>query len=542
MKDNIANVLEDFEKLAYKILMWVILVPKTIVKVVVDPGFVPEYVRGELKAEKGKQFDEYISPMLLYLGVTLLPAIAIYLLPAFGMKVLSPYDDSSLYYDAFVETEQGQFSVSDPAVSGVVSPVADVVQQEAPIEQRTFLGHSIDFRVELKTRADTSQQWHRFRWDVRECGNRDPDSGTCKFDVYYYGEIHDEQLGTACIYGTAFEGAEYPNCLASPDDNPTDQQWSSFAYTISFPEKSFQGNKNNRNLVSDYFSWFYRPNEDGQGTYQIKITAITRSLSDPAIKVETDEVTLDLITYAFSSEFSINPYSGYSSPDDSDRRYTIINFFGFNFNPEKDGEGESRSLADRLESGETIAFGLGLLLPPLLLAGAIGIFKGSISFVDEGGSVIHRSSIGEEALKENFYAQCYYFVPVGLAFWAWYYSLNYHTNDIQYQAEWLWVPLALALIWFFIVEVISIADELLSKSRPKAFFILFGCIVIMFLIVRLGQAFAYNFDWLRKSAIWSYPGVTLLLTLGVIYMQYFMKRKGKKGAGLKMQDGSIQDQ
>jgi hypothetical protein len=538
MKDNIANVLEDFEKLAYKILMWVILVPKTIVKVVVDPGFVPEYIRGELKAEKGKQFDEYISPMLLYLGVTLLPAIAIYLLPAFGMKVLSPYDDPALYYDAFVETEQGVFSVNDPAVSGVASPVTGVVQQEAPIGERTFLGHSIDFRVELKTRADTSQQWHRFRWDVSECGNQDPYLGTCKFDVYYYGEIHDEQFGTACIYGTVFEGVENPNCLASPKDDPTDQQWSSFAYTISFPEKSFEGNKNNRNLVSDYFSLFYRPNEleQGEGVYQIKISAVTRSLSNPAIKVETDEVTLDLITYAFSSEFSINPYSGYSTPDDSDRRYTFINFLGFNFNPEKDGEGESRSLADRLESGETIAFGLGLLLPPLLIAGAIGIFKGLISFVDEGGSVIQKSSIGEEALKENFYAQCYYFVPVGLSFWAWYYSLNFHTNDIQYRAEWLWIPLALALVWFFIVEIISIADELLSKSRPKALFILFGCIVVMFLVVRLGQAFSYNFDWLRKSAVWSYPGVALFLLLGVIYFQFIKRRRDKKGAKVNETD------
>ncbi len=541
MKDNIANVLEDFEKLAYKILMWVILVPKTIVKVVVDPGFVPGYVSAELKAEKGKQFDEYISPMLLYLGVTLLPAIAIYLLPSFGMNVLSPLEDPSLYSDAFVETERGQISVNDPSLGGVVSQVTGVVQQEAPVEQTTFLGHFIELRVELKTRADTTNQWHNFRWDVWACGNRDSDTGSCNFDDYYYGEIHDEQFGSACIYGTFFEGAENPGCLASPDEKASDEAWSSY-YTISFPEKSYSGEKNNRNLVSDVFSLFYLPGTSGSsGEYRIKITAATRILDDPSVMVETDSNIVDLLAYPFSSEFSINPFSGYSTASDVDERYSLFHFLGFRINPDKEGE-ESRSLADRLESGETIAFGLALLLPPLLIAGVIGIFKGSISFVDEGGSVKQRSSIGEDALRENFYAQCYYFAPVGLAFWAWYYSLNYHTHDIQYRAEWLWIPLALALIWFFIVEVISIADELLSKSRPKAFFILFGCIVIMFLIVRLGQAFAYNFDWLRKSAIWSYPGVTLLLTLGVIYMQYFMKRKGRKGAGLNMQDGSIKDQ
>lgn len=533
MKDNIANVLEDFEKLAYKILMWVILVPKTVIKVVVDPGFVPGYVRGELASEKGQQFDEYISPMLLYLGVTLLPAVAIYLLPSFGMEVLSKYEDPSIYADAFVETERGQFSINDPAISGFSVPVTGEIQQEAQIEQRTFLGHAIDLRVELKTRADTSQQWHNFRWDIWECGNRGPNSGTCNFDVYYYGEIHDQQFGVACIYGTSFEGAENPNCLDSPNDTPTDQHWLALAYTISFPEKNVQGYKNNRNLVSDSFSWFYRPNDFEQGVYRIKISAITRNLNDPTIKVETDEITLDLFTYAFSSEFSITPNSGYSSLDDSDRRNSIFYFLGFNFNPEKDGEGESRSLADRLESGETIAFGLALLLPPLLLAGAIGLFVGPITILGEDGSVKSKSSIGEDALRENFYSQCYYFAPVGMAFWSWYYSLNFYTYDIQYRGEWLWIPLALALLWFVVVEIYSIAAGLPSKSKIAAFFILFGCLVVMFLVVRLGQAFEYNFDWLRKSAIWSYPGITLLLALGVIYRQFFWKRKNKKGAKLK---------
>ncbi len=122
---------------------------------------------------------------------------------------------------------------------------------------------------------------------------------------------------------------------------------------------------------------------------------------------------------------------------------------------------------------------------------------------------------------------------MGLAFWAWYYSLNYYTYDIQYRGEWLWIPLALALLWFVVVQIYSIADELPSESKVGAFFILFGCITTMFLVVRLGQAFAYNYDWLRKSAIWSYPGIAFLLTLGVIYRQFFRK-KDKKGAGVKM--------
>ena len=527
MKDSLVNVLEDFEKLAYKILMWVILVPKTVVKVVVDPGFVPGYVKGELASEKGKQFDEYISPMLLYLGVTLLPAIAIYLLPAFGMQVISPYEDTALFHDAYYETEEGLVSVNN-FTQGMIIPVTGVEQQTL-VENPKFGGHQIDLRVEFRTRADTGNQFHTFVWKVWSCGKRHPETGECAYDKFYFGEWHDEQNGMACIYGAVFNGQENYGCVEAPDAEPVVGNWYP-QYTIAFPEKDFKGVKNNRNLVSDTFTLLYAPavletGEYSPGEYLIEISASTRSLSDPLELVESDHESLNLVTFPYSAEFSINPFSGYSVIPDPDERYTIFNFLGFNINPDSAAGEESRTLADRLESGETIAFGLALLLPPLVLAGAIGLFMGP------------KPSIGEEALRENFYAQCYYFAPVGFAFWAWYYSLNYYTYDIQYRGEWLWIPLALALIWFVVVETYSMADGLPSKSKVGAFFILFGCIVGMFLIVRLGQAFAYNYDWLRKAAIWSYPGITFLLALGVIYMQFFKRGKGRKGAGMKMGDG-----
>lgn len=524
MKDNIANVLEDFEKLAYKILMWVILVPKTIIKVTLDPGFVPGYVRGELTSEKGKQFDEYISPMLLYLGGTLLPAIAIYLLPAFGMEVISPSQDPALFHDAYYETQQGLISINDPAL-GAIIPVTGFEQQVAT-ETSEFVGHRLDLRAELRTRADINNQFHTFVWRVWECGSRDPNTGVCSYDTFYYGEWHDEQFGTTCIKGSLLTGNENFVCLESPDAQPTDDTWIGSS-PIAFPEKDFKGVKSNRNLVSDIFSLFYyttvsEVGDPEPGDYRITISVSTRNLEEPQALVETDDTTLNLFINPNSADFYLGPFSGYYPVlADPDERYTIFSFLGFNIDPAALAGGEARTLADRLESGETIAFGLALLLPPLLLAGAISLFMGS------------KPSIGEEALRENFYAQCYYFAPVGLAFWAWYYSLNYYTYDIQYRGEWLWIPLALALLWFAIVQIYSIADLLPSKSKIGAFFLLSGCIVAMFLVVRLGQAFAYNYDWLRKSAIWSYPGIAFLLTLGVIYRQFFRKRKYGKGAELK---------
>lgn len=79
----------DIEKLIYKILMWFILVPKTLVKITLNPAWAPGYVKEELEKDQ-TPFDEYISPIILLLVVALIPAVAFNLLPTFGASISSP--------------------------------------------------------------------------------------------------------------------------------------------------------------------------------------------------------------------------------------------------------------------------------------------------------------------------------------------------------------------------------------------------------------------------------------------------------------------
>jgi hypothetical protein len=62
---NIANILAGLEKLVVEILLWLLFVPKTLFKVVADPGWVPSYVDAELAKDK-ERFDNYMSPILLF--------------------------------------------------------------------------------------------------------------------------------------------------------------------------------------------------------------------------------------------------------------------------------------------------------------------------------------------------------------------------------------------------------------------------------------------------------------------------------------------
>lgn len=63
---NILNILEGIEKLVVELLLWIIFVPKTLFKILADPEWVPGYVEKEL-AKESDRFDNYISPILLFL-------------------------------------------------------------------------------------------------------------------------------------------------------------------------------------------------------------------------------------------------------------------------------------------------------------------------------------------------------------------------------------------------------------------------------------------------------------------------------------------
>lgn len=86
---TIFTVLQDIEKLIYKVLMWIILIPKTIVRIVLQPKWAAKYIHSEL-SEGGSHFDEYVSPVILLLIVALLPSLGYNALPEFGVTLSSP--------------------------------------------------------------------------------------------------------------------------------------------------------------------------------------------------------------------------------------------------------------------------------------------------------------------------------------------------------------------------------------------------------------------------------------------------------------------
>ena len=86
---TIMEILEKFENLIYKFLVWIVLIPKTLLQVVLHPDWAPSYIEQELGEGKSR-FDEYFSPVVLLLLVALLPFVFWNFLPVPGIEITSP--------------------------------------------------------------------------------------------------------------------------------------------------------------------------------------------------------------------------------------------------------------------------------------------------------------------------------------------------------------------------------------------------------------------------------------------------------------------
>jgi 3-keto-disaccharide hydrolase len=86
---TVMEALEGFEKLIYKILVWIVLIPKTLLTVVLQPDWAPKYIKKELGEGKSR-FDEYFSPVVLLLLVAVLPSLLWNFLPVPGVEITSP--------------------------------------------------------------------------------------------------------------------------------------------------------------------------------------------------------------------------------------------------------------------------------------------------------------------------------------------------------------------------------------------------------------------------------------------------------------------
>ncbi len=65
------SVLKLLEDLIFELLSWILFIPKTFI-LSVQPGRVHTYVTAEWEREEGEKYEEYVSPVLFYIGMIML--------------------------------------------------------------------------------------------------------------------------------------------------------------------------------------------------------------------------------------------------------------------------------------------------------------------------------------------------------------------------------------------------------------------------------------------------------------------------------------
>jgi hypothetical protein len=135
-------------------LMWFILIPKTLAKIITDPGWVPGYVTKELKQEGAARFDDYISPVLLFLLASLLPYAVINTLPSPGVIVEGPTEGTvGEPYD--FKAEANFIWTFEPEYTFEWYGIDENNQQYELIEPLTYAGYD-----------NTAQDTVGLSWDV----------------------------------------------------------------------------------------------------------------------------------------------------------------------------------------------------------------------------------------------------------------------------------------------------------------------------------------------------------------------------------------
>jgi hypothetical protein len=426
--NSLFNFVEELEKLAYKILLWIILIPKTLLQVLLFPRWARLYVKNELRKDKESPFDEYISPVILLLVVALLPALLINSIPEYGINVINP--------------PPGTFTDSA----------------------------SINFDAQANFILNTQGPWHRFTWTVDKIEVAEDNSYQNKTQPLV-NEVHDESRSN---------------------------------FFLDRKMLFVEGNS-----VQDHFQYKF----EQAGGYLVNVTA--ENFIVEADGQETIVESYPIENFLFLHVPNRDGKIEYDPEIDGEINISLLDF------KQQTNLSRPKSTSEFLQSQNTILLALLLMIPPL--------FFGWVTRFRVG------QPLGQNALKESFYIQCYYFAPMILSVWAIYVYYEISVFQIilpegfynEMFMSWF-MPITLILIWFIAVETYVISREREKTGRLKAFFITLGCLIVIYTAWSLYEGFIYSpISQRLEYGLKSYPALVWFVILLFVTLRIwnFIKRR-----------------
>lgn len=99
---DLLKLIQSLQELIYELVVWALLLPKTLLRAVFRPDLTVKYVNGEWKKEPEEQFDEYLAPAAFFIIVAVLPAAAIAVMSGTSIAVAPAVTEADLFYSVLV--------------------------------------------------------------------------------------------------------------------------------------------------------------------------------------------------------------------------------------------------------------------------------------------------------------------------------------------------------------------------------------------------------------------------------------------------------
>lgn len=72
---NFVKIFQSIEEVIYELALWLVLIPKTLYKILKSPLWIYDYIEGELNKDISKRFSHYLSPVLFFVIIAVIPAL-----------------------------------------------------------------------------------------------------------------------------------------------------------------------------------------------------------------------------------------------------------------------------------------------------------------------------------------------------------------------------------------------------------------------------------------------------------------------------------
>lgn len=107
---NLFQIVQSIEELVYEVMLRFVMIPSTLAKVVSGPNWIVNYVTQELSSPNDKRFDNYSSPIILWLLLAVLPYFSV-MLP-FSKTILIDLKEQIFFISLFLAAGPIGFATS----------------------------------------------------------------------------------------------------------------------------------------------------------------------------------------------------------------------------------------------------------------------------------------------------------------------------------------------------------------------------------------------------------------------------------------------